>query len=530
MFPRVLAITIFPYMENSFRKILCTAVIITWLIFPASAAARELIILRGRADNADSAAAVSLIRKITTADSARIISPAVHSVLTADSVVYSIEMTNKNSADSVALWVHHSQKAAADTLGVFTSPPYKTVWRTGHIADQDQIHLQFGYTLYYSDTLIITSPPQPHRWVFERGEKDASKKSYQIKEALDADRFPIDCDLSKWKNVKGEQIGDIANFKLMWSKFKLFFIAEVKTDSVMRDDFIELHLDLYRDRASFSGINHRSIRFGPRSRSFSFVADLNDGSFMVNDSVNALIAKEMEWKHVINENGYIIEVMIPFIALSDKEFPPSRFGLDVSVMSTDKYGKRVFHSWAGADQFSRYSPKNWGTGRIRQAWFALKAVFLSLLALTIITLVLAALHTVLHKRKMGQYDKEEACGNSSLTDTIIDCIEKHLSDKKFCMEDLLKTVEPTKEEIVNAIKQDYDCDFERLLLLRRIKCSQRLMRNPDLDIEKISAMSGFRSIEQFSQQYTMQMKVDPKISRDAVLKQIMEEIEEDEDD
>jgi len=514
-------------MENSFQKFLYTVLLTLWLIFPVSA--RELIILKGRSESADSAAAVSLIRKITAADSARIISPPVRSVLMADSVVYEIELTSRNKTDSVALWVHHSQRMA-DTLGVFTSPPYKAVWKNNHIVNQDQIHLQFGYTLYYSDTLIITSPPQPHRWILERTPKDASKKIYQIKEALNPDNFPIDGNLSKWKDVKGGQIGDIANFKLLWSKFKLFFIAEVITDTVARDDFVELHIDLYHDRASFSGINHRSIRFSPRSRTFSFVVDLNDKGFTLNDSVNALIAKEMEWKKIINDNGYIVEAMIPFIALSDKEFPPSKFGFDVSVMGTEKSGNRVFYSWSGAEQFSRYSPKNWGTAQIRQAWFALKAVFLSLLALTIVTLILAALHTASSKRKTSQYEKEEASGDSPLTDAIISCIEKNLSNEKFCMDDLLKTVGVTEEEVVNTMKQDFNCDFQHLLLFRRIKHSQRLMRNPDFDIEKISAMSGFSSTEQFKEQYMIQMKVDPQISRDALLKQIMEEIEEEDDD
>ena len=508
-------------MEKSLQKLLLTAAFILCQI--SSAFAVELIILTGRSD---SAAVVSIVRRITTADSARIISPPVLSVLTADSVTYEIEPAKK--ADSVALWVHHSQRAA-ETLGVFTSPPYKTVWRNGRVADQDQIHLQFGYTLYCSDTLIITSPPLPHRWVLERGKKKLSKKSYLIKETLNADNFPIDCDLLKWKDVKGGQIGDIANFKLLWSKHKLFFIAQVKTNSVTRDDFVELHIDLYRGRSSFSGINHRSIRFNPRSRSNSFVVDLDDGSFTLNDSVNVLIAREMEWNKVINSSGYIIEAMIPFVALSDKEFPPVKFGFDVSVMSTGEAGNKVFYSWSGADQFSRYSPKNWGTARLSQAWFALKAAFLSLMAIIIFTLVLVVLHTVLNRRNTGQYEKEEACGFSPLTEAVINCIEEHLSDEKFCMENLLKIIERTEEEVANAIKQDLDCDFEQLLAFRRIKRSQRLMRDPDLDIEKISAMSGFCSAEQFTKQYMIQMKVDPQISRGALLKQIMEEAEEEED-
>jgi len=505
-------------MGKLLQRLLYTAAFIIWLIFPVSA--RELIILKARPD---ATVNISPVRRVVAADSARIISPPVRSVLTSDSVVYEIELTGK--ADSAALWVHHSHRIA-ETLGVFTSPPYKAVWRNSHVKNQDQIHLQFGYTLYHSDSLIITSPPLPHRWALERGKSRPSKKSYMIRETLKADSFPIDGDLSKWKKIKGGQIGDIAHFKLLWSKFKLFFIAEVKTDSVTRDDFIELHLDLYRDRASFSGINHRTIRFNPRSRSNSFVVDLDDGSFTLNDSVNVLIAREMEWTRVIKPDGYIIEAMIPFVALSDKEFPPAKFGFDVSVMSMDKTGKMVFHSWSGADQFSRYTPKNWGTARIRQAWFALKATFLSIIALIIFTLILVALHTISHKRKAGQYEKEEADGFSPFTEAIINCIEEHLSNEKFCMNDLLKIAGGTEEEAVNNIKQDFDCDFKQLLLFRRIKHSQRLMGNPDLDMENIAVMSGFCSVEQFTEQYMLQMRVDPQISRAALLKQIMEETEE----
>ena len=109
------------------------ATLIICLIFPAFAI--ELIILRG---SDDSAAAVPLLRKITTADSARIISPPVRSVLNTDSVVYEIELIKK--ADSAALWVQHSQRRAIEMLGTFNSPPYKTIWRNYHAEDQDQIH------------------------------------------------------------------------------------------------------------------------------------------------------------------------------------------------------------------------------------------------------------------------------------------------------------------------------------------------------------------------------------------------------
>jgi len=510
-------------MNFTFQKLLYTAALIACLV--SSVSARELIILTGRADSA-AAAQVSRLRRIVSADSARIISPSVRSVLTADSVVYEIETAKKT--DSVVLWVHHSEETA-ETLGVFTSPPYKAVWKKERTGNRDQIHLQFGYTLYCSDTLVITSPPKPHRWVLEHRKSKPSKKSYRIKETVQADNFPIDCDLLKWKKIRSGQIGDHANFKLLWSKHKLFFIAEVKIDTVTRDDFVELHIDLYHDRASFSGINHRSIRFNPRSRSNSFVVDLDDGSFKLNDSVNVLISSEMEWKHIINESGYIIEAMIPFFALSDKEFPPAKFGLDVSVMRADKSGNKIFNSWAGANQFSRYSPKNWGTAKLSQAWLALKAAFLSIIAIIFITLILSVLQVVLHKRKANQYEKEDMAGFSPLTESVICCIEEHLSDENFCMNDLLKAMEKTEEEIVSSIKQDLDCDFERLLLFRRIKRSQRLMRNSDLDIEQISLMSGFGSAEKFTEQYIIQMKVDPKISREAVLKQIMEETQEEED-
>ncbi|MDR0306128.1 MAG: helix-turn-helix domain-containing protein [Chitinispirillales bacterium] len=508
-------------MEKTYPKLLLTVMLILCSYF--SIFGVELIILKRHADSAE---IIPAVKTIITADSARIVSPSVRSILKSDIVVYEIEPLRK--VDSVILFVHHSQREV-DTLGVFTSPPYRAVWNCASVADQDQIHLQFGYTLFYSDSLIINSPPLPHRWVLDRGKKPPSKQSYRIMETTKPDHFTIDCDLSKWKDVESVSIGDFANFKLLWTSAKLFFIAEVKGNPVTANDFIELHADLRRNRSSFAGINHRTIRFSPRSRSNSFVAELNDSGGILSDSVSILITKEMEWKKVIDSNGYIIEAIIPFFVLSDKEFPPSKFGFDVSLMRTDETGKQQFYSWADAEQFNRYSPKSWGTARLSQAWFALKAVFVFLAAVTILILVLTALHTILQKRKSAHYEKTEAQGFSPLLEMITGCIEEHLSSENFCLEEALKIVNQTEEKVTTAIRQELDCDFDQLLSFRRLRRAQSLMRNPDLDINSIAVMSGFGNASVFIEQYKICMNVDPETCRAASLKQIMEEAEDDDE-
>ena len=363
------------------------------------------------------------VKKNITADSATIISPRVRSVLSADTVLYEIEP--KLPVDSVMLFVRHSQ-AAVDTLGVFSSPPFRAVWNRADVPDQDQIHIQFGYVLYCPDSVVITSPALPHRWALGRG-LGPSKKSYKIKQlptsALAA--FGVDCDTSKWADVESGRIGGVARFKLLWSSAKLLFIAEVKDKSVTPGDFVELHLDFNRDRSHFAGVNHRSFRFGPRMRTTSFVVELNDSGFVYCDSVNALINEDMARKYVLTPDGYVVEAAIPFSLISNRDFPKSKIGFDVTVMDVDEGGGDTsFYSWASAGRFTRYSPRVWGEARVTQAALALKIVFIFVLLAGAVGITAFFVHGIVNAAKERGQDEAEADMYAQLSESVAAHIKK----------------------------------------------------------------------------------------------------------
>jgi len=372
-------------------------------------------------------------KKNITADSARIISPRVRQVLSADTVVYEIEP--KLPVDSVKLFVRHSQ-TAADTLGVITSPPFRAVWNCASVPDQDQMHMQFGYVLYCPDSVTITSPPQPHRWaLFRKAAPAPSKKRYNIRQlpTSELNAFGVNCDLSKWAEVESGQIGDVAQFKLLWSSAKLLFIVDVKDKYVMPGDFVELHLDFNRDRSPFSGINHRSLRFGPRTRASSFVVELNDSGFVYCDSVNALLSEDMERKYAVTQDGYVIEAVIPFSLISNLEFPKSKIGFDVTVMNVDGSGRDTsFYSWAGAERFTRYSPRAWGEARVIQAALALKMVFIFVLLAVGAGIIAFLVHGFISAAKERGLDEAEAGMFAQLSESVAAHIEKdHDEDDDF---------------------------------------------------------------------------------------------------
>ena len=470
----------------------------------------------------------------TVADSARILSPKMRAVLTADTAVYEIEPLMP--VDSVKLFVRHSQDLV-DTLGMFTSPPFRAVWDNAHVPGQDQIHLQFGYILYSGDSLAVASPPMPHRQMLDRGIRP-SKNRYTIRQLVNADEFEIDGDLFKWRDVKGADIGTVAHFKLLWTSAKLYFIIQVRDSSITHGDFVELHLDMHRGRSRFSGINHRSLRFGPRLGRRSFVVDLIDSGFVYSDSINALLGSETDWSAVTDSGGYTIEAAIPFTVLSDIGFPPSKIGFDVSVMNVDivktaggKTEETVsFYSWSGTERFSRYSPRGWGTAKMSRAVFALKAILFSVLIFTCLTPLFFIVNLVAAKRRRNQFDPGVSDDNEPLIDAVIECVDAGCADVNFGIKDVLKSVGHTEDKILSEIKTRLDCTFDRLLIFRRIKLSQKLMRDPDIAIDKIAALCGFADADTYKENYEAQMNVAPEVSRAALLEKIKEEEENDDDD
>jgi len=504
---------------------------------------RELIILRPGAaspagDTTKSAQTQGApeqpprLKKITS-DSAKFISPPLRSVITNCPVEYEIEPTLP--VDSALLFVRHSQ-GKTDTLAVLASPPYKATWNCAGVPDQDQTHLQFGYVLYRGDSLAVSSPPTPHRWALLRGKPPAQLRSYRVKQLTAAvDDFKVDCDTSKWSGVESAGIlGGTTEtlFKLLWTGTKLYFIAVVRDNSVSSGDFVELHLDMHRDRSVFPGINHRSLRFSPQGRSVFFVGEFADGKYVKSDSITQLLKDEAEWKTTVNPDGYIVEAAIPFSILSDFDFPPSKIGFDVSVMDANGQ-EETFYSWAGTERFTRYSPSRWGTASIKDAAPALKYVLIFALFISGFALIGFVIYLFFSHRQEAKEIKTETAGASPLTESVVEQIEKQLSNANLGINDVSKSINTPAEKIAAALKNDLGCTFEQQLTYKRVKHSQKLMRDPEITIEEIAARCGFADVDTYKKSYAAQMRVDPEVSRKAMLERIREDLEaekEDDDD
>lgn len=508
-----------------------------------AALTRDLLILTPGANRSagDTTQAGTALRQPTrpkaiTADSAKIISPALRTVITDCPAVYEIEPMLP--VDSALLYVYHS-RGQIDTLAVVSSPPYKAMWNCADIPDLDQTHLQFGYVLYRGDSATIVSPPTPHRWALSRdGGADKKGKrgeqpSYRVKPLTATNGFEVDCDTLKWAKVEGAAIaganGGIATFKMLRTGAKLYFIARVRDSSVNNGDFVELHIDIYRDRAVFPGINHRSLRFAPRGRCIFFVGDYADGKYAPSDSAVQLLTDEAEWKTSVTSDGYVVEAAIPFSLLSNLDSPPTKIGLDVSVMDAGRQGES-FYSWAGVTQFTRYSPSRWGTARIDQASPALRYVLLFALFISAFGVLGFVAYLYLSHRQESKEIKAETRGASPLTETVIEQIEKQLSNANLGINDIAKSINTPPERITSALMSDLECTFEQQLTYKRIKHSQKLMRNPELTMEAIAERCGFANVDAYRKSYSAQMKVDPEVSRKAMLERIREDLEAEKDD
>jgi len=532
----------------------------------------------GSAGDSTAAPAPTII-KMFTADSARFISPKPREAITGNTAVCEIEP--KMPVDSVKIFVRHSQNRL-DTIGTASAPPYKAVWDCSNVPDQDGAHLQFGYALYLPDAIIV-SPPTPHRWALKREERMPSNRQYNIRQQARESEFPLDGDRAKWNRAQTARIGDIGEFAILWTSAKLYFAAWINDSSVTPGDFVELHLDMYRDRADFTNITHRSLRFSPLTRSIAFVGEYVEGKgYVRNDSLTQLLRDDIDWKAAVDTNGkgYTIEAAIPLSLLSGFDLPQTKIGMDVAVMNIDRVTRSgnaanlfdddendsddnnnsgdnppptantatravapigamigriendtAFYSWAGATQFTRYSPGTWGTAEFAQEATWLKAIFYMLIGLAAIFPIITIIQTFTTRRNEMRDEKIMDDDNySPITEAVMECVEKGLANANFGLKDVLKSINETETNVTAALQKDLDSSFDKLLTYRRIKRSQGLMKDADISIEEIAEMCGFADVGKYKELYAAQMMVDPEISRDAVLDRIREDLEAEEED
>lgn len=477
------------------RKIIYTAVIVSILSITVNGGGseRKMPQLQQLTRTIHITDSTADIFEMVTSDSARIITPQIRSVIKGGDV--EIEIVPVCVVDSILIMVRHSGNQT-DTVGVSRRAPYKIKWNASDYPDQDQLHLQFGYILFKTSGQKIICPPMPHRWVLDR-DNNFSRKIHSCHQTTTPERIKIDGDLSDWRGVRSARIGTEGTFKIRWSNSHIFFAAHVFDTSVTYSDFLEVHFDLHNDKSQFAGINHRSIRFGPRTRSNSFTVDLTSDGFILSDSINVLLSREMKWARTI-DNGYTIEASIPLFCLSDLQFPNMRFGFDVSIFNTDAANQSRFTSWSGTIYTNRYNPSQWGTIKLHQALPILKIV-LSLLLL-IAGAAIAFVIAVLIKQNRDDYifDEIESKGSSELMRSITEKLQKLLSNPDLDKELLSKELGIDSEQLESEMLKETGGSFGMFLEFERIRTARSLLRETDLSVEDIFSRTGFTELKSLS--------------------------------
>jgi AraC-like DNA-binding protein len=445
--------------------------------------------------------------KVIIADSAKFLKPSIHAVLSVDPVL--IEIKPEMQVDSVLMIVRYGSRTV-DTIGTVSKSPYEFKWDCSGIPDQDQIHLQFGYTLFVDSLVSIVSPPLPHRWMLKQ-DTWRSRRVFHAHQTIRPDVFSIDGNLDDWNGVRKIKTGNAGYARMCWTIGKLYFAAFVKDNSVCPGDYLELHFDMYNDKSDFAGKNHRSIRFSPRGRTLCFTVDLNDSGFTPADSVAMLIQEHMEWRTVVKEDGYVVEAAIPFFCLSDLMYPSMKSGFDLTVVDVNEHSDTIFHSWAGnKDLFCRYSPSRWGTLKLHQAMISLH--FFMLAGGIFFAIIIFAIIGWLLKRHYtdSKIDEVEEMGYSETMDRIITSIKKNLSSPDLSLSIIAEKTSLEPELIKHTVEQEAACSVDYLVLKERINCSKRLLSSEAYAIEEIIKTAGFKDKEIFEKVFKEMTRTTPK--------------------
>ena len=449
--------------------------------------------------------------RITTLDSARFIAPPLRSLLSGGKTV--IQILPRCPADSIILFVRHSFDKT-DTLCRLYRPPYRTEWDFSALPDQDQVHLQFGYRIFHPNGNIITSKPLPHQWTIDRS-RHRSRKVCHARQITPPDTVIIDGKIDEWKKARRKRIGSAGQFAFMWTSAYLYFMAEINTPAVSPSDIIEVHLDPYQTRGSFTDERHRSIRFGPQSRSFCIAACRNDSLYMQCDSIVALLNEGLAWRVKTGASGYTLEAAIPFYALSDREFPQLRFGCDVTVR-TGTGKSATFTSWAGSGEYNRYNPGGWGTVVLHQAMLPLKifisasGVFIVLLCIVIVILVVRNLFA------SERSDREEHRGGSQQLQSITTCIDDLLSDCNLSIDTVAQNCRIPRETIATVLQSELECTITDFIRFRRISAARKLLWNFSLPINEVAHRCGFIDVAEFKKSFEMLHHTDPESFREKI--------------
>ncbi|MBN1309682.1 MAG: hypothetical protein JXA18_17305 [Chitinispirillaceae bacterium] len=454
---------------------------------------------------------------ILTSDSAYFKLPVAREAL--NGTTTPVHLVPRCSVDSAVIYVRHSS-SQCDTLARLHRPPYLIEWNYAALPDQDQIHLQFGYKLFRPDGRMIIVKALPHRWAIDRTMKK-SRKTYHCRQAVKPDTPVVDGKLDDWKHVRHERIGDRGRFALRWNGAFLFFAAEVRSKDIGPSDIIELHLDPRRTRSSFASEVHRSIRFGPRGRSYCFVSCNSGSGYSQCDSIVSLLKEGMAWSISRSDTGYCIEAALPLYALSDLDFPNLRSGLDVTIRTGNSPAR--FDAWANSREYNRYNPSEWGTIVLHQAMLPIK---IALLAVFIISMVICAVITVValrHFFRTERFEREEAKDGSEALQRIRVSVKEHLSDPSLTIGAVAEKSGLPADTVAQTLHEELDCSFEKFLCFQRVMAVKKVLWNFSMPLDAIARQCGFLSTDAMAMRFREYQKTDPESFRRKIMEMASEE-------
>lgn len=146
-------------------------------------------------------------------------------------------------------------------------------------------------------------------------------------------------------------------FSMTWNDSNLYFFVHVMDDSISTEsaidfmkDGIEIYIDTDNSKSSFYGTDEFQLRV------------TLDEKTIYSDIGEMLLAKSVSHKQ--NENGYDVEVALPWTSLNGRRTAGQFLGVDVHVNDNDSRTREGKISWFSRRDNAYQSPANLGTVRL----------------------------------------------------------------------------------------------------------------------------------------------------------------------
>jgi hypothetical protein len=182
----------------------------------------------------------------------------------------------------------------------------------------------------------------------------------------------LDGDLSDWENAvwytidqktsymeEGSWDGDAdlsAQFAVCYDFDNMYIAVKVVDDeiynagaggSLWTGDSVEVWLDWERTHA-LAGYNYYQVALAPSSSKYDENFEFLPDYYIFRNPTPAKLQDKMSMKSVLTENGYIIEAILPFDAMTAAE-ANKLVGFNVSIVDLDYDGVWTHITWSGTN-------------------------------------------------------------------------------------------------------------------------------------------------------------------------------------